>query len=207
MTEQSQEEKLRQAILAEAQGEARRLVDRAKATARRAMEEARKQADAILASRQQEMSQEAEAATRAVDLEIQRRIHRIQIIRREECLDELFKRALEQCAAIGGPEHEQSLRQLAAEALRALGEDEIIVRFPTADSAIVTEGWLQSIAQEALPSGSNAVFRLQPSDTSAPGLYFETADGTRAFDNTYAARLRYNQEALRLLVTETSTAP
>lgn len=207
MTEQSQEEKLRQAILAEAQGEARRLIDRAKAAAQRAMKEAQKKADAILASRQQEIKQEAEAAARAADLEIQRKIYRSQVIRREECLDELFKRALEQCAALSGPEHERSLRQLAAEALRSLGEDEIIVRFPTADSTIVTESWLQSIAQEALPSGSNAVFRLQPSDTAAPGLYFETADGTRAFDNTYAARLRYNQEALRLLVTENSTAP
>lgn len=205
MTEQAQEEKLRQAILAEAQGEAQRLIDRAKAVARKAVKEAEKEADALKASRLQEMKQEADASARAVDLAIQREIYRLQVIRREECLDKLFRNALEQCATLSGPEHERSLRQLAAEAIHSIGEDEIIVRFPVSDSAIVTESWLQSIAQEALPSGSNAVFRLQPSDTAAPGLYFETADGTRAFDNTYAARLRYNQEALRLLVTESSS--
>jgi len=202
MTEHSQEDILRQEILAEARSNAEHLIARAKAVAQKAVKDARKEADSLLATRRQEVQEELAAAARAVDLEIQREIYRRHVIRREECLEELFRRALEQCAALTGPDHERSLRQLAAEAIRAIGGDEIIVRFPTSDAALVTDSWLQAIAKEVLPAGSNAVFRLQPSETAAPGLYFETADGTRSFDNTYAARLRYNQEALRLLATE-----
>ncbi len=199
MPEITQEEKLRQEILTDAKTKADRLLARARNKADKVVREATEAVASAREVRLQEVQEEIAAQRKAIEIDVARETHRHELLQREACLEELFAQALREVSAQTGEARAASYRKLAAEALSAIGSGEVAVTFPAADAELVTEAWLAGVAVEAAPGGGFS-FQLVPQEGAPAGLQFRRTDGTREFDNTYAARLAAMKDDLRLLV-------
>ena len=191
----NQEEKLRQEILGDAKAKAERTIAKAMLSADKLAEEAKKSADEKRALRLKEAEEKAEKRCAAIMMDVQREARRHWLNERERCIDELFAEALSKAESTKGEKHRKSLESLAKEAIAAIGCKDMKVAFPTADKAVLSGEWLKAIAMELF--GNAPEFVLEPSDDARPGLAFETLDGQRSFDNTYASRLENMHDSLR----------
>ncbi len=197
MTADPQVNKLETEILADARTKAERTIARAQNDA----ETMRKKAQTLAASKREERLREAEiqadAKARSILVDVQQEARRHWLLEREKCLDELLDQALEQASQAEGEERVQSLRNLAIEALQALGPASCLVEIAPADAALVTPAWLQNLAAELFGAQTAIDFTVQVNPDIRGGLQCTTTDQTRRFDNTYASRLRWMKTELR----------
>ena len=199
MPDNHQEDKLRQEILGDAKLNAERIVARAKNEAQKTIDAAQAEVDQKRAERLREANEDIDAKCHSIMLDVQRESTRHWLLQREQCIDDMFQEAVRQAAETVGEAHENSLRQLAEEALAAIGPAPVRVIFNSKDVAIVTEAWLHAIAEKLFGEKASQVqFTLEPGDDAPAGIAFATLDGTRTFDNSYAARLRNMKDTLRI---------
>ena len=202
MTDNYQEEKLRQEILGDARTKAERTVARARNEAgkniARAQEDAAKKREARLA----EAERDIEDKCNALLLDVERESRRHWLLGREACIDAMLQEALKTAEQTTGEAHAKSMEMLAEEAIRAIGPTAMTVTFPPQDSHLVTPQWLLAIAEKLFGADSVASFTLAPNQNAPQGISFTTDDGQRTFDNTYASRLAKMKDNLRLLVVE-----
>lgn len=199
MTDNHQEEKLRQEILGDAKTKADRAVARAKNEAAKNIAKAKDDAARKRQNRLEEAGRDIEAKCRAILVDVDRESRRHWLLKREECIEAMFQDALEDAANATGEDHERSMAQLAEEAIHAIGAAAMTVTFPTADATLVTQDWLAAVATKALGSAEGTSFTLNPRQDALPGIIFATDDGQRTFDNTYASRLAKMKDDLRIL--------
>ncbi|MBQ7650346.1 MAG: hypothetical protein IJS15_05260 [Victivallales bacterium] len=199
MTENYQEEKLRQEILGDARTKAERTVARARNEAAKNISRAKDDAARKREARLAEAETDIESKCKAILLDVARESRRHWLLGREACIDEILQKALQAASQTMGDEHARSMALLAEEAMRAIGPAAMTVIFPAQDCALVTQDWLQAIASRAFGSGHSAVFTLNPQPDALPGIIFATDNGQRTFDNTYASRLAKMKDELRLL--------
>lgn len=199
---ENQEEKLRQEILGDAKLKAERIIAKARNDAEAALKKAIVDAENNRLSRLDEAKADAENKAKSIRIEVQRETRRHWLLKREQCLDDMFASALDAAEKTGGQEHEKSMRMLAEEAIAALGQENMIVSFPETDAELVTEAWLKEIAEAVFGSDNRAAFKLAPSSNVPAGLLFTTVDGRKTFDNTYASRLLVMKDDLRLIAVD-----
>ena len=199
----SQEQRLQQEILADAQKKAEHI--RAKALTEK--ERMLKKFQQELAVRRKERLAEVEAEiaqqTRNIEnsLGMEKRKHWLR--NREDSIQQLFTETKVQAEQISGSDREQSLALLAEEALTALADGEYQVQFAPRDGGLITLDWLTRRSQAALgEQAQNCSFKLQPSADIEGGIRFVACNHSRSFDNTYAARLNLLQDKLRSLLAE-----
>ena len=184
----NQEEKLRQEILEDARQKADRLVAKAKVGADRIIAEARAAAEQRRTERLAQAEEEAKRECASILLEVRRETRRHWLLEREKCIDALMAKALAEAEGASEDERRRSFELLAREAIAAMGMKDMRVSFAEADKSLVTRSWLEEIAHSVL-DGNTPAFELAPSRDAKPGLLFESLDGTRTYDNTYASRL------------------
>jgi len=196
---------LTNAIMAEAQQEAKQILANAQAKADDIQERTEKKAKAEKASHLQLATEEAEAlhkhAIAAAKLEAQT----LKLQRREELLNRVFEHTQEKLSEIpASNDYTQTVRYLINEAIRLLNIDkEAVVRADTRTQAVLSESFTAAMEHEI-------GVRLIP---GAPlpygtGIVVETPDHHRRYDNTLEARLERMKAALRtpvyhLLIGET----
>lgn len=203
MPEKNQEEKLREEIMGDARLKAERIIARAKNEAQKTISAAEAEVAAKRKERLQEANEEADAKCHSILLDIQHESIRHWLLRREQCIEKMFQQALKIASETAGQKHETSLRQLAEEALEAIGPAPMRVRFNSKDASIITEPWLQKIAHGLFGEKADlARFTLDPAEDAPVGIAFETLDGQRTFDNSYAARLMHARDDLRIALGE-----
>ncbi len=199
MTENYQEEKLRQEILGDAKTKAERTIARARNEAEKNIAKARDEAAKKREARLVEATHDIEAKCKSILLDVERESRRHWLLGREACIEEMFQAALKAASQTSGEAHAKSMALLAEEAFRAIGPAAMTVTFPSQDSELVTPQWLQAIAEKVFGAGYSAPFTLDPRADALPGICFTTDDGQRTFDNTYASRLAKMKDQLRLL--------
>ena len=199
MPEKLQEEKLRQEILDDARLKAERIVARAKNEAQRNLEAARREVEEKRQERIQEANGDADAKCHSIMLDVQREETRHWLQQRESCIEAMFQQALERAVQTQGTARAESLKQLAEEALAAIGPAPMRVLFNARDAAIVTDSWLASLARRVFGAQADQVsFQLEPGENTPDGIMLVTANGVRTFDNTYANRLNTLKNTLRI---------
>ena len=199
MPDNHQEDKLRQEILGDAKLKADRIVARAKNEAQKTIDAAKAEIAQKREDRLREANEDADAKCHSIMLDVQRESTRHWLLKREQCIDDMFQEAVRQAAETTGEAHQKSLLQLAEEALAAIGPAEMRVIFNSKDAAIVTETWLRAIAKRLFgEKASQTQFILEPDDDAPTGIAFATTDGARTFDNSYASRLRQMRDDLRI---------
>jgi len=202
MTDNYQEEKLRQEILGDAKTKAERTIARARNEAAKNIAKAQEDAAKKRESRLAEAERDIESKCKSLLLDVERESRRHWLLGRESCIDSMFQEALKAAEQTNGEAHAKSMALLAEEAIRAIGPTAMTVSFPVQDCLLVTQQWLLAIADKLFGAGSEASFTLAPSQNAPQGISFTTDNGQRMFDNTYASRLAKMKDDLRLLVVE-----
>lgn len=200
MTDNHQEEKLRQEILGDAKTKAERIIARARNEAEKNISKAKDDAAKKREARLAEAERDIESKCKAILLDVERESRRHWLLGLESRIDEMLQKALQAASQTMGDDHAKSMAMLAEEAIRAIGPAAMTVTFPTQDSALVTPQWLQGIAERVFGAGYSAPFTLDPEPDAQPGIIIATDDGQRTFDNTYASRLAKMKDELRLLM-------
>lgn len=191
----TQEERLQQEILADARTRAERIVARATTAAKSARERAEKESRELREKSLSETRAAAEQKARNLLQGIWMEERRHWLVKREECLQEFLASLLKEAegAPAGDRDRLASLGVLFREALAAMGEDRAMTAWVApADLSLATPAWLAEQAGHPLPTVS-----VKADATIGGGVRLCADDGSRLYDNTYAARLGRLQEEFR----------
>lgn len=196
-----QESKLHEEIIAEARSKAEHQLARARNEADAVLEAARKAArekrEARLKEARELAAKRSHAIVSGVELETTRRW----LQKQEACIDAELNQALAEAEAVTGARREDALRQLAREALQAIGDVSCTVTVSPADSSLVTPDWLSAIMVELYPE-SKSTFTVAPDNAIRCGVVVASDDGRKSFDNTCRRRLERLRDQLRLLLAD-----
>ena len=199
----SQEQRLQQEIIADAEKKAERI--RAKALTEK---------DRLLQKCNQEFALRRQERLAEVEAEIAQQSRNIQnslsmekrkrwLHKREESIEHLFAQTQKLAEDCPGIEREQSLALLAEEALTALQSGDYLVQCALQDAGLITLEWLAQRAQNALADqAGDCHFEVYPSAEIKGGIRFLSRDQSRLFDNTFATRMLLLQDKLRSLLAE-----
>jgi len=194
-----QETILRSEILAEADRQAAKILTKAKNSLKAMQEQAEADRQQRRADRLAEARQEAQEQGRTLNNTTGKEIQRRWLQAREQVIADLFAQACQEAEHSQGDIRAASLRSLAAEALAALGPGDYQVSCAPEDASLVTAEWLADQVQ-ALALTGQFTWQITTDQSLAGGLRFAALDGSRNFDNTYAARLRNLDSSLRTLL-------
>jgi V-type H+-transporting ATPase subunit E len=189
-------EMLSQAVMREAQTEAEQILSQTREDARKILEDAQEQAQAERKVILERASQEEERTRRQAIAAAQIKARTLQLKKREEILNKVFKEARQQLSSLQQwSDYDRIVRNLLREAL---------IRLETGSALIqADEVTLQSLTDEALEEISKELdVKLQVKGTLEQGIgvVVETEDGRRRFDNTLEVRLDRMQDTLRASV-------
>ena len=196
----NQEARLREEILGDARSKAERAWARAKNEADALRRKCKRDISAQRTARLNEVATAAREEGRNQLMQVERQTHALWLKRREDCLEELFAKAVAECARLTGERRERSLAALTEEAMRSLGAlPSLCVRFSADAADLLTVQWFRILAEHVFGEAGKAMeFELDAE--GEPGIVLSTPDGRMCSDNTYRARLRYLKEELRTMV-------
>jgi V/A-type H+-transporting ATPase subunit E len=199
--------RLEQELLGDARRQAERIVARARMQAAKAAAALEADTGSRRETQLAEARCEAEAQARAVAAGARLERRRRWLCRREQAFDALFATVLADLEAGRLSDRDRSLRQLLREALEAIGPGSVVVRVGPPSAALLSEAVIAEVRAQVWPQASSATgIRRLVEDTLRPGVVVESADGLRAFDNTYATRLERLRGPLRALVAKSIPA-
>ena len=193
MSEQSDIEALKRAIIGDAKGETEHILDDARARAEGLHQQAEAQANAEREAILQRARQKAETlhshAMAAAQLEAQT----LKLKRREQLLEHIFANARQQLtSAPEWSDYEQIARHLVREAAERLGADEVLMHADEGTQEVLSDDVLADLGKEL-----GVHLRAGKPLTQGTGLVLETPDGHRRYDNTLETRLARMQDGLR----------
>ena len=193
MEDRSQEEKLRQEILAEARNRADKIVARATSAAAAAKARAEKNAQELRERTLEQTRKEAAVKARNIIQGIWMEERKMWLRKREECLTKFSQSLLKDAQELPAddPFRIKSLEKLAKEALAAIEANSVTVSVSERDLPLVTPQWLAAQAGRELDA------RVVADKAVLGGIRIATADGLRVYDNTYTGRLARLQEEFR----------
>jgi vacuolar-type H+-ATPase subunit E/Vma4 len=190
---------LAEEILADATRKAERTVKRANAEAdrirRAALDDVRQQAETIENAGAEQARRTLEQATNGLPLEL--RIYELKA--RDRYVQEVFDRVLADFAEADGDARREAITRLAVEAVAAVGGSEVHVQLEPADAAWADAAWLNEVSRRVAAAGgtATAVKMAAPSRSARGGVIAASPDGRVRMNNTLAARLERNRDALR----------
>ncbi len=196
-----QEEKLQQEILNDAHRKQERTLQRARRDVEKALLNVKKRQDDSRQTRLQAAEHLAKDKARAIKASIEQEIRRQWLLLREKQLDDVFAAVLSQLESGSGFDQDESLRQLAGEAVTALGEGEIVVELATKDKDKLTSAQIADVVK-ALPNGQNTKIDVEVKENPdmRRGIIVTSKNGRKQFNNTYATRLYRMKNQLRASV-------
>ncbi len=184
---------LSRAVQDEARTEADQVVADAKAKAEAIGQRAQEQAAAERAEILEHASADAERIRSQAIATAQLKARTLQLERREKLLDSVFAAARQQVPTVQQwTDYGQIARHLLQEALTLLGTDAAQVRADEGTRAVLTDPVLAEISKEL-----GVQLQFGAPLEQGTGVIVETTDGHRQVDNTLETRLSRLQDALR----------
>lgn len=195
---QTQEEKLQQEILGDAKRRAERTLQRAKREADKASKAVESRIGDIRTERLADAERMATGRENAISAGIDHELMRRWLEVREAAFEQLFTECIEAVENGQGDERADSLRELAIEAVQALGRAELVLRVRPEDAHVFDDAAMEQLLAQAGPDwATGASMSVEVDDAMSVGVVVETADGRKRFDNTYATRLQRSKQSLR----------
>ena len=188
-----------QAILADADAQARKCIEAAEASAAEALGKARAEADqtrAEIMARGEEKARRLRARETAV---VNIECRRILLNARESAVQQVFHAIDAACGELraDAAQYALSLRAVAAEAVRGVGGDAVELMVHENDEALVDAAFIEALTTAAAPT--TVAIRYTLADTSG-GCVAVSRDGHITLNNTYARRLERMKRALRATI-------
>lgn len=182
-------------ILNDARKKAARAAKRAERDAKQVLGRAKKQADADAEKVLDAARQRAERQARSILATVEQEARRDRLEAQEAVLDGIFRQALGRAVGRKGYNYPRAMAALAAEGIRAMHADEVVLGFADGCAGIATDEWLADVKRRA---GRNVTIRVadQPEPIKG-GLVVRSADGRLVYDNSFAVRLARRRPSLR----------
>jgi vacuolar-type H+-ATPase subunit E/Vma4 len=189
-------EMLERAILTEARDEAEQIKAQAKekveAIRKRAQEQAEQESNAVLARAREDTERLRSQAIATAQL----KARSLELAKREELLDRVFKTVRERLAEIEKrPDYDQIATLLLREALVQLRVNKAQIKADKTTKAILEKKALKEISKEL-----NGDFTFTGTLEEGTGVVIEAADGKLNYDNTLETRLNRLEGTLRSAV-------
>ena len=189
-------EMLERAILTEARDEAEQIKAQAKekveAIRKRAQEQAEQESNAVLARAREDTERLRSQAIATAQL----KARSLELTKREELLDRVFKTVRERLAEIEKrPDYDQIATLLLREALVQLRVNKAQIKADKTTKAILEKKALKEISKEL-----NGDFTFTGTLEEGTGVVIEAADGKLNYDNTLETRLDRLEGTLRSAV-------
>ena len=189
-------EMLERAILTEARDEAEQIKAQAKekveAIRKRAQEQAEQESKAVLARAREDTERLRSQAIATAQL----KARSLELAKREELLDRVFKTVRERLAEIEKrPDYDQIATLLLREALVQLRVNKAQIKADKTTKAILEKKALREISKEL-----NGDFTFTGTLEEGTGVVIEAADGKLNYDNTLETRLDRLEGTLRSAV-------
>jgi vacuolar-type H+-ATPase subunit E/Vma4 len=189
-------EMLERAILTEARDEAEQIKAQAKekveAIRKRAQEQAEQESKAVLARAREDTERLRSQAIATAQL----KARSLELTKREELLDRVFKTVRERLAEIEKrPDYDQIATLLLREALVQLRVNKAQIKADKTTKAILEKKALKEISKEL-----NGDFTFTGTLEEGTGVVIEAADGKLNYDNTLETRLDRLEGTLRSAV-------
>jgi V/A-type H+/Na+-transporting ATPase subunit E len=189
-------EMLERAILTEARDEAEQIKAQAKekveAIRKRAQEQAEQESNAVLARAREDTERLRSQAIATAQL----KARSLELAKREELLDRVFKTVRERLAEIEKrPDYDQIATLLLREALVQLRVNKAQIKADKTTKAILEKKALKEISKEL-----NGDFTFTGTLEEGTGVVIEAADGKLNYDNTLETRLDRLEGTLRSAV-------
>ncbi len=187
---------LSRSILTDAQAEADKILEEAKAKAGTVKQRAEEQAKAERAQILEDATREAERLRGQVVATTQLKARTQILENREKVLNDVFKAAHEQLATIQQwSEYKDIAQSLLREALVQLKGTDVVVRADKTTMKLLNDEAIQKVAKEF-----NIKIQVGEMLEHGVGVIVETADGHLNYDNTLETRLNRMQNSARSAV-------
>ncbi len=193
-----------ESILSDADAQALRLVENAESTASALRAKARKEGertrDALLARATEQCGRIRAQGLATARIEAKRLL----LAAREDLAGRFLEQIEEKLAATvrSSETYSQSLWNLAAEAVAAIGLPEVVLRISQADAGILGDGFAGRLVADGAVRAAG-VSRIAPQfDENAlgGGCIAQSPDGRIVFDNTYSKRMQRKRRELRAMI-------
>jgi vacuolar-type H+-ATPase subunit E/Vma4 len=187
---------LERAIMDEARQEANQILASAEAKAEGIKHQAQARTDAQREEILQRAREEAEALHEHTVAAAQLEAQTLKLKRREQLLKHVFAAARRELASVPQrADYEQIAHHLVREAVEHMGAGDVLVRVDESTQQVLDEETLANLGQEL-------GVHLRSGEPLAQGIgaVLETPDGHRRYDNRLETRLDRMQEALRTAV-------
>lgn len=197
------EEAITEKILADAHSQAERLIENAD----RAAAAERKKTDSEISKIEEDIRAGWDTKVeklRMREVSIARiEARRILLNAREKAVTKMFdeiERGLEALRENPG-RYREGLKNLAAEAVEAVGGDEVILKFSERDKGLVNDAFLKDLEDGIKSIAGSTRFRVEfDRDLRGGGCICISADGRIVFDNTFERRLDRLRPELRSMI-------
>mgnify|MGYP000847710577 FL=1 len=193
-----------ESILSDADAQASRIIDSAENAAQAAREKARIEGER---GRDESLVKARErcAKLRAQELATARiEAKRLLLAAREDVAERVLGQIEERLEAMRrSPEtYARSLRNLAVEAVAAIGRPEVVLRISQTDAALVSGAFASQVASDgraAAAGVSSVTLQLDARDWGG-GCIAQSPDGRVVYDNTYRTRMQRKRRELRAMI-------
>jgi V/A-type H+-transporting ATPase subunit E len=177
------------AILEQAEIEAKRIVGEAESEARKIQSDLIKKAEA-----------QAEGIRKRILSSVHLEIKKQNLRAREEMLLKLFQIVQEKLEHFRkSQEYGSFLEAMIVEGVLALGVEDIHVIAGDSERKLLSKQFLSRIVQHFEKEGKKINLVLSDEKIDQGGVIVTSADGRTRLDNRFSARIRRNQDAMRLL--------
>lgn len=194
--QQATEDALINEILSDARKKAERTVRRAEQESKdiiqKAQREAEEQLAAAVAAAQGRAERRKAIVLATVDVEAQR----LELDARERLIQHAFAAAQGRIASRRGFDYHDTLVQLVADAIRAIGGDGFTITVPRADGESSSIAGLQQAVSQRLGRGVQLQIAGPPASISG-GVIVHSADGRRMVDNSFEGRMARMHDDVR----------
>mgnify|MGYP000864743278 CR=1 FL=1 len=193
-----------ESILSDADAQASRIIDSAENAAQAAREKARIEGER---GRDESLVKARErcAKLRAQELATARiEAKRLLLAAREDVAERVLGQIEERLEAVRrSPEtYARSLRNLAVEAVAAIGRPEVVLRISQTDAALVSGAFASQVASDgrAAAAGVTSVTLQLDARDWGGGCIAQSPDGRVVYDNTYRTRMQRKRRELRAMI-------
>jgi len=189
---------LRREIIDQSTAEARALIDKAEKEKAALLAEARSAAEKIHAEKIRKAQAEAEAIRRRILSGVHLEMKKRTLSAREEAVRRMLGMVREKMEAFRRSEaYDPFLKQWVAEGALALDSEDIIVTAGGVEKTRLEKDALSRIAENLNRNGKAVRLTLSKDTLPEGGVVLDTSDGRTRFDNSFSARLRRTQDAMR----------
>lgn len=191
---------LQKEIREQSETEAAVIMEQAEKEAERILDQARSEAEKIQSEMLRKAEKQAESIRKRILSGVHLEIKKQNLQAREEMLSQLFQLVQEKLERFRkSPKYASALENMIIEGALALGSEKPELVVGDVEKKLLSKQMLIKIEKHLAKEGLKVQLSLSDQKLNEGGVVVISSDGRARFDNRFSARIRRNQDAMRVL--------